>query len=73
MKKSLTLTIRMTDPDHTPAAEEKTFSVSTGAPWLTWGRIIEAIRKIADEQELHIVEQVDTNGAEDSGTTGAQS
>lgn len=54
MKKSLSLTIVMTDPDHKPVKEEKVILVETGAPWLTCERIIDAIYKIAEEQHCSV-------------------
>jgi len=50
MKKSLNLTISMRDPDHHPPSDEKTISIETGAPWLTYGRILAAIQKIGEEE-----------------------
>ena len=48
--KSLKVTISAVDVDHQPTRQQWSFSITTGAPFLTAGRIIDAIRTVGDEQ-----------------------
>jgi hypothetical protein len=52
--KSLELTINFMDVDHHPPNGKKTISITTNAPWLTAGRIIEAIQAIGEQEECAV-------------------
>jgi hypothetical protein len=48
--KKLEVTINISDPDHSPPNGSQTLSIITNAPWLTAGRIIEALSRTVEAE-----------------------